>query len=142
MMCKDVMTTTIVSCSVDASAQAAALIMSEEDVGIVPVMDPATKRLIGVVTDRDLCLDIVAAGKHPRETCVSESLHPRPVTCRPEDPLDTCLRLMQQHRVRRIPIVDADGICVGIVSQKDIALRMALAQPVHETVREISKSSG
>jgi CBS domain-containing protein len=142
MTCQDVMTTTVTTCPPHASAQAAALIMSEEDVGIVPVVDPETHRLLGVVTDRDLCLDVVAAGKDPRETLISESLHRSPITCRPRDSIDACLHLMQQHRVRRIPIVDDDGICVGIVSQKDIAMRVPEPRAVHETVREISKSTG
>jgi CBS domain-containing protein len=139
MTCKDVMTTNVATCSPQASTQAAALIMSEEDVGIVPVVDPETQRLVGVVTDRDLCLDVVAAGKHPRETHVSDSLHAQPVTCRPDDSIDTCLHLMQQHRVRRIPIVDDEGLCIGIVSQKDIALRVPQPHAVHETMREISR---
>jgi CBS domain-containing protein len=142
MRCKDVMTTTVTTCSLQASAQAAALIMSEEDVGIVPVIDPETHRLVGVVTDRDLCLDVVAAGKHPREAHIAESLHKELVTCGPEDSIDTCLQRMQAHRIRRIPIIDDDGVCVGIVSQKDIALRVPEPRVVHETVREISQSAG
>ncbi len=138
MLCKDVMTSHVTTCAPQASAQAAALIMSEEDVGIVPVVDPDTQRLVGVVTDRDLCLDVVAAGKHPGDAHVSDSLHTEPVTCRPEDSIEQCLTLMQRHRVRRIPIVDGDGRCVGIVSQKDVALRVSDPQGLHETLRQIS----
>jgi CBS domain-containing protein len=142
MTCKELMTTRVTTCFPGASAQAAALIMSEEDVGIVPVVDPETRRLLGVVTDRDLCLDVIAAGKHPREAHVADSLHPEPVTCRPDDSIERCLHLMQHHQVRRIPIIDDHGVCVGIVSQKDIALRVPEPSAVHETVREISRSAG
>jgi CBS domain-containing protein len=75
--CREIMTPNPTTCTPMATAQAAALIMSEEDVGIVPVVDPETSRLVGVVTDRDLCLDVIAEGKNPQEVKVSECLMPR-----------------------------------------------------------------
>jgi CBS domain-containing protein len=141
MKCKDIMTPNPTTCTRSATAQAAALIMSEEDVGIVPIVDSKTKQLLGVVTDRDLCLDVVAAGKHPEEVHVSESLHANPVICKAEDDVEVCLTRMKEHQIRRMPIVDEAGICIGIISQKDLALNLEQSENVHETVRKISQPS-
>jgi CBS domain-containing protein len=115
--------------------------MSEEDVGIVPVVDAQTNRLVGVVTDRDLCLDVVAAGRNPKETKIANSLHAQPVICFADDDIEECLEQMKLHQVRRVPIVDEDGRCVGIISQKDLALVLNEPQKLIETVKEISKSA-
>ena len=139
MTCKDIMTPNPTTCTPSATAQAAALIMSEEDVGIVPIVEADTGRLVGVVTDRDLCLDVVAAGKHPAEVRVSESLHADPVTCTAEDDVEVCLARMKEHQIRRMPIVDESGSCIGIVAQKDLALHLGQSENIHETVREISR---
>lgn len=130
------------TCTPDATVQAAALIMSEEDVGIVPIVDPDTNRLVGVVTDRDLCVDVVAAGKHPEQVRLSTILHTKPTTCHAEDDVAVCLSRMQEAQVRRIPIVDDHGTCVGIIAQKDIALRLPEAERVSTLLREISKPTG
>ena len=134
------MTSNPLTCEPTATVQAAALIMSEEDVGIVPVVEPETKRLLGVITDRDLCLDVVAAGKDPKEVYVANSLHGDPATCREDDDVDLCLSAMRTRQVHRIPIVDDDGVCVGIISQKDLALHLNESDKLHATVRDISKS--
>lgn len=139
MKCKQVMTPHPSTCTPQATAQAAALIMSEEDVGIVPVVDPETQRLVGVVTDRDLCLDVVAAGKHPEVVRLSTILHTDPVTCHEEDDLAVCLARMKDAQVRRMPIVDDTGACVGIIAQKDIALQGLEAEHVSSLLRDISK---
>ena len=142
MKCKDVMTKNPTTCEPTATVQAAALIMSEEDVGIVPVVEPRTRRLLGVVTDRDLCLDVIAAGKDPQEMPVSAGLHRDPVTCRPDDDISLCMERMKARQVHRIPIVDESGICVGIISQRDLALHLQQPEQMHDTIREISKSHG
>ena len=71
MTCKEIMTANPTTCTATTHAQAVALIMSEEDVGVVPVIDEKSKRLVGLVTDRDLCLEVVAEGKSPQEVRVS-----------------------------------------------------------------------
>ncbi len=141
MKCKHLMTRRPLTCSPEASAQAAALIMSEEDVGIVPIVDPETDRLVGVVTDRDLCLDVVAAGKHPHNVRLSDVVHGEPVTCHVDDEVALCLSRMKECQVRRIPIVDDSGACVGIIAQKDVALRLSEAESVASILRDISTSS-
>ena len=142
MKCKDVMTKNPTTCELTATVQAAALVMSEEDVGIVPIVERTSKRLVGVITDRDLCLDVIAVGKNPKEMPVSASLHRHPVTCRPEDDIDLCMERMKAWQVHRIPITDENGICVGIISQKDLALHLQQSEQIHDTIREISKPTG
>ena len=142
MKCSEVMTPQPSTCTPQATAQAAALIMSEEDVGIVPVVEPETHRLLGVVTDRDLCLDVVAAGKHPEMLRLMAILHEHPVTCHLEDEVDVCLVRMKIHQIRRMPIVDDSGICVGIIAQKDLALQLREAEQLLSLLREVSKPAG
>jgi CBS domain-containing protein len=141
MKCRELMTPHPSTCTPQATVQAAALIMSEEDVGIVPIVDPETNRLVGVVTDRDLCLDVVAAGKHPETLRVDSIVHGPPVTCHADDDIALCFRRMEQAQVRRIPIVDDGGLCVGIIAQRDIVLQVAEPERVSTLLREISRTS-
>jgi CBS domain-containing protein len=133
------MTSNPASCTSDASAQAVALIMHEEDVGIVPIVEGETDRLLGIVTDRDLCLEVVAEGKHPQHVKIAGVMSTHVITCRAADDVAVCLELMKTHQLRRIPIVDEDGRCIGIISQRDIAVHLTQPQEVHETIRTISK---
>jgi len=142
MKCSELMTPRPSTCTPHATVQAAALIMSEEDVGIVPVVDEDTHRLLGVVTDRDLCLDVVAAGKHPEVVRLSAILHEDPVTCHFEDEIEVCLTRMKEHQIRRIPIIDDGGVCVGIIAQKDLALQLPEPEQVSSLLREVSKPIG
>ena len=142
MKCSQVMTPQPSTCTPQATAQAAALIMSEEDVGIVPVVEPETQRLLGVVTDRDLCLDVVAAGKHPEMLRLVTILHEHPVTCRLDDEVEVCLLRMKEHQIRRMPIVDDSGVCVGIIAQKDLALQLGESEQVSSLLRAVSKPAG
>lgn len=138
MKCKGSYDTNPITCPHSVTVQVAALIMSEEDVGIVPVVDAQTNRLVGVVTDRDLCLDVAAAGCNPKETKIANSLHTHPVICFADDDIEECLEQMKVHQVRRVPIVDEDGRCVGIIPQKDLALVLNEPQKLIETIKEIS----
>lgn len=139
MLCRDVMTPNPTTCAMECNARAAASVMAEDDVGIVPVIDSKTRQVIGVVTDRDLCLKVVAEGKHPEYVKISEVMSGNPVICRPDDDIHQCLEQMKRHWVRRIPVVDESGHCVGIISQRDIVLNLTDAQEVYETVREICR---
>jgi CBS-domain-containing membrane protein len=113
--------------------------MKEEDIGIVPVVDERTRKLMGVVTDRDLSMEAVAESKDPIATTVADVMHSSLITCKPEDDIETCEKLMKEHQLRRIPIVDESGCCVGIIAQADIALKVRQPEDVQEVVREISK---
>jgi CBS domain-containing protein len=141
MKCKDVMTKNPKSASSSTSAQQAAQLMKQENIGILPVVEEKTQRLMGVVTDRDLCLGVIAGGKNPSEAKLSELMSKDPFTCKPEDDLQKAEQHMKQHHVGRIPVVDQNGACVGIISQADIALKGTQPQAFYETFREVAKRS-
>jgi CBS domain-containing protein len=97
----------------------AARIMKNEDVGPVPIVEG--DRLVGMVTDRDIAVRAVAEGKDPQSTPVGEIASRDLVTVDPDQSLDEAARLMAQHQVRRLPVVEEDGRLVGIVAQADVA---------------------
>ena len=96
----------------------AARIMRSEDTGIVPIVEG--DRLVGVITDRDLTLRILAEGKSP-DTPVGQLASKDVVSVDPQQGLEEAARLMAEHQVRRLPVVEEDGRLVGILSQKDLA---------------------
>jgi len=102
------------------------------------VTDHASRKLIGIITDRDLCCSVVANGADARSTLIEAFISRNPVACREGEHLDRCERLMQERQVRRIPIVDGDGQVIGIVSQADLALKDK-PENVAKTVTEVSK---
>src|SRR2546423_12900478 len=129
MQCSEVMTKDP-SCSLPTdSVFAAAQLMKSEDVGPIPVVsDKQTGKLEGIVTDRDLALKVVADGRDPKTTKISEVMTTDVVTCRPDDDAGKALQLMEEHQVRRIPIVDENKSLVGIIAQADVATRMGRGQ--------------
>ena len=114
----------------------AARLMKEEDVGIAPVVEG--ERLVGAVTDRDIVLRVVAEGKDPQSTTVGEIASTDMVTVDPQQDLDEALRLMAQHQVRRLPVVEEDGKLVGILAQADVA-REGTEEQTGEVVSDISE---
>lgn len=121
MRVKQIMTPDPARCTPDTTAQDVAALMLENDCGSIPVVESAgSNKLIGTVTDRDLAIRGLAAGKGP-ETPVRELMTPDPVTCVPEDEVEDLREVMVRQQVRRVPVVDADGLLVGIVAQADIA---------------------
>ena len=74
-----------------------------------------TKKLVGIATDRDLALKVVADGRDPKSTKVEKVMTRKVVTCRPEDDLQKALDAMSEHQLRRIPVVDDDNKLVGII---------------------------
>ncbi len=112
-----------------------AKIMRDEDTGVVPVVEG--DRLTGMITDRDITIRVVAEGKDPQSTMVREIASSDLVTVDPQQNLDEALRLMAQHQVRRLPVVEEDGRLVGVVAQADVA--RADPERAGEAVREISQ---
>ncbi len=140
MLVKDIMSKKVVFCTPSDTAQTAARSMKSFGVGALPVVsDILTGRLEGIVTDRDLCCSVVAEAKLAETTRIAEVMTSDPVTCTSENSVEDCEALMQKHQIRRIPVVDEQGRCVGIVAQADIALH-APAGVVAKTLAEISKS--
>jgi CBS domain-containing protein len=108
-------------CSIDATQTVAyaARMMRDEDVGVAPIVEG--DKLVAVLTDRDIAIRVVAEGKDPQATKVDEVASREIVTVDPDQDLDEALRLMAQHQVRRLPVVEEDGRPVGILSQADVA---------------------
>ena len=120
----------------------AAQLMKDEDVGPVPVVaDQQTKRLLGIVTDRDLAVKVVAEARQISAVPVEEVMTLNPVTSHADDDLQDAIDAMEKHQVRRIPVVDHDNRITGIIAQADIATRTHEPQTTAEVVEEISKSA-
>ena len=114
----------------------AAQIMKSEDVGLVPVVEG--DRLVGTLTDRDIAIRVVAEGREPQSTSVREVASSDVVTVDPQQGLDEALRLMAEHQVRRLPVVEEDGRLVGVVAQADVA-QHAHPSETGRLVEEISE---
>jgi CBS domain-containing protein len=115
----DLMTENPRTVSADQSVVEAAQAMRDDDVGLVPVVEG--ERLVGTVTDRDIAIRVIAEERDPRSTTVRDIASTDLVTVDPEQDLGEALRLMAQHQVRRLPVVEEDGKLVGIVAQADVA---------------------
>ena len=125
-------------CSIDATQTVAyaARMLRDEDVGVAPIVEG--EKLVGVLTDRDIAIRVVAEGRDPQSTTVREVVSSDLVTIDPQQNLDEALRLMAKHQVRRLPVVEEDGRLVGIVSQADVA-RESDDKRTGELVEEISQ---
>jgi CBS domain-containing protein len=139
MNVRDAMTPNPACCLTTDSAQKVAGILCKQGIGSIPVVtDHESRKLIGIITDRDICCSMVAKGLNPQSTSIEKFISLNPVACREDENLDNCERLMQEHRVRRIPIVDGNGRVTGIVSQADLALKDE-PEKVAKTVAAVSK---
>jgi CBS domain-containing protein len=138
MQAKDVMTPDPACCAPDDTLAAAARIMVERDCGAVPVVaDPESRRIAGLLTDRDIVCRAVAAGRDPSFARVGECMSFPVISVTPETSLEDCAGLMKKHRVRRLPVIDAAGACRGIVAQADLA-GGAPAAETGEVVKTVS----
>ena len=97
----------------------AAKLMRDEDVGLAPIVQG--DKLVGTLTDRDIAIRVVAEGRDPESTPAREVASTDLVTVDPAQSLDEALRLMAQHQVRRLPVVEEDGRLVGVLAQADVA---------------------
>jgi CBS domain-containing protein len=139
MKVREMMTPEPVCCTPEHTAQKVARILRDQNVGSVPVvLDQQSRTLLGMITDRDLCCAVIADGLDPKTTKIEKMISLNPITCRDGENIDECERLMQSHQLRRIPVVDSEGHCIGIVAQADLALREK-PEKVSRTVTEISK---
>lgn len=143
MKARDIMTKDPKAVTPDAPLVDAARVMKGEDVGVVPVVDSTTtKRLVGMITDRDIAIRCVAENKSPSTCRVSEIMSTNPRTARPDDGMDAVMELMSREQVRRVPIVDEKGALVGIVSQADVVREVRDDKKAERTVERISKPGG
>src|SRR5260370_18280365 len=123
MKVEEMMSKNLFCCTPTDGIQQAAKLMKDNDVGAIPVVNDCNERkLLGIITDRDICVNAVAMGKSIGTTKVSEVMTNKPATCGPEESIEACEATMERNQVRRIPVVDMDGVCIGMVSPAHIAL--------------------
>ena len=115
--------------------------MKSKDIGPVPIIEnEQTRKLVGIVTDRDLALKVVAEGRDPKSTNTEAVMTRKVVTCLAEDDLQKALDAMSGHKLRRIPVVDNNYAIVGIIAQADVATRFDQPEKTAAMVRGISQS--
>lgn len=140
--CNDVMTRDVVTCSPGDSVMEVAQLMKKEDIGPILIVENEDSRtLVGIVTDRDLVLKVVAEGQDAKATRVGDVMSKKLVTCRAEDDIETAMQAMAQFQLRRIPVVGDNMELLGIISQADLATRVDAPEKTAEVVKEISQEN-
>jgi len=140
--CSEVMTSKPVCCVPNDMVSRAAKLMKVGNIGAIPVVeDEKQRKLVGIVTDRDLALHIVAEGRDPKSTKVGAVMTANVVTCKADDDLQKALDAMAANQLRRIPVVDSENQLVGIIAQADVATRVDQPEKTAEVVKEISQAS-
>jgi CBS domain-containing protein len=132
----DIMTKNVTVIQEEETLQQAAERLANDDIGVLPICD-ANKQIKGVLTDRDIVVQVIARGKDPRNTRARELEQGEIITLRPDDSIEHVLDLMAQRQVRRLPVVE-DGRVVGMVSQADVA-KSVPADQAGRMLTQISK---
>lgn len=138
VLCKEVMTSDVESICRESTVMEAAQMMRQLDVGVLPVVDNGY--LVGIVTDRDITIRAVAAGKIPTEATVEETMTHDVVVCYEEQTLDQAGRLMEDQQIRRLLIVNRNKELVGVVSLGDLAKSRSDDQTTRRTLKGISQN--
>lgn len=139
MQVKDVMTANPACCTSETALQEVAQMMVDHDCGEIPVVENKKTNLpIGVITDRDIVCRTVARRLNPLDLTVADCMSRPCVTVTPDMSVEECSRIMEENKIRRVPVVDADGSCCGIVALADIAL-YAKRSVTAEVVKEVSE---
>jgi CBS domain-containing protein len=142
MKIQDIMSTDPNTVTPDTPITEAARLMKDHNIGMLPVVEAeGSRKLVGVVTDRDITIRHVAEG-HTTDCPVREAMTDNVSTCKAGENVETVMNLMAEEQVRRIPIVDERGDLVGIVSQADIVLEAGDGGKAEETVEKISRPFG
>ncbi len=141
MRCREIMTTKVSVANGEMTLQAVAKILRDGDIGVLPVVENETNKLLGLVTDRDIVVRAVAEGRGI-ETPVSQIMTTTLYTAKPDDFAFQAIRTMGDKQVRRVPIVNEEGVLQGIVSMADVALEMEDEREIAETLEEISSGAG
>jgi CBS domain-containing protein len=138
--CNEVMTKNPACCLPSDPIARAAQWMKRENVGSIPVIESEqSKKLVGIVTDRDLALQVVADGRDVKGTKVADVMTRTVVTCRADDDVQKAVDAMAKNQLRRIPVVDNDSKIVGIISQADVATRVDQPEGTARMVKDISQ---
>jgi CBS domain-containing protein len=142
MRAQDLMTTEPACCTPSATVREAAQLMRDNDCGCIPIVEGESMRLVGVLTDRDIACRCVAEGRNS-DMPVRDIMTTNPQSAHLEDDVAAVEQIMIEAQVRRVPVVDARGCCVGMIAQADLALsdQAASDQEVGRVVERISETS-
>ncbi len=128
MKVSEIMTRNPMSCAASSSVKTAAELMLLKDTGFLPVTEGAfDHKVVGVVTDRDLCMAVFGQGRDAARVSIRECMSRDPACCRADDDVEKVIRLMAKRQVRRIPVVDEKGNLKGIVAISDLIHHHAIA---------------
>lgn len=129
-----------VACTPEDRVVTAAKIMRDRDCGAVPVVDSQeSRRLWGILTDRDIVVRVVARERNCLHVTVGECMTPDVFTVHPTDSVEDVVRLMEEHRIRRVPVVEDGDILVGIVTLADLARKAHDEKLLGEVIEEVSQ---
>ncbi len=117
----DIMQRVVETCDPTTKLTTAATVMRDGDIGSLPVIDPVSEMPVGMITDRDIVLEAVSNGLRPNQSTVGDLMTTPPVCAPLNASLAECAELMGYHRIRRLPLVNTRGRCVGIVTLGDLS---------------------
>ena len=141
MQVKEIMTADPACCTSENGLQEVAQMMVDNDCGEIPVVENRKNNLpIGVITDRDIVCRTVARGLNPLDLTVADCMSKPCVTVTPDMSVEECSRILEGNKIRRVPVVDADGSCCGIVALADIVLH-ARSSVAADVVKEVSAAT-
>ena len=124
MQVREIMTREPACCTPNTKLQDVARMMSEHDCGEIPICESeSSRRPIGVITDRDIAVRVVAAGRDPSKMTARDCMSSPVVTIEPGASVEECAQLMESYQIRRVPVVERDGSCCGMVAQADLATK-------------------
>lgn len=140
MQIRDIMSQDVVSCTPDTPLTQVAQLMIDRDCGAIPVVDDSeTRRVIGMVTDRDITVRMVAQGINPCDRTAADCMSAPALTLPLEATLEQAQQELEAHQLRRMPVIDsANGVCCGIITQADIA-RYAPSDRSAEILKRVSQ---
>lgn len=133
--CREIMTGSVTTATSEMTLQEVAVLMRDGDMGSLPIVEG--KKLIGIVTDRDIVVRAIADGKDVA-TSIGEVMTTEIFSVKPSDFVFEAIRLMGDKQIRRVPVVEESGDLAGIISMADIALEMEDEREIAETLEEIS----
>jgi len=137
--CREIMTASVQTADREMTLQTVARLMSEGDMGAMPVVEAG--KLVGIVTDRDIVVRAIAEGKDAR-TAIGDVMTTEIFSVKPDDFVFEAIRLMGDRQVRRVPVVSETGELAGIIAMADIALEMEDEREIAATLEEISSGAG
>jgi CBS domain-containing protein len=142
MKCKDLMSKDPIACTPADDCERAARLLCDHDFGSLPVVaDEEDRRVVGILTDRDICCRVATSGSLASEVSVRIAMSTDVLVCAADAEADEAIRLMETGRVRRIPVVDGDGNLVGMIAQADVARSKDLRPVVADVLEHVSRAA-